>query len=119
MHTPALGANLWIWESPVTIDVIRDYAPRLAAWGFDVVELPLEAPDAWDAREARLILEANGLQAVLCAVMAPGRDLTVLDQEAVADTQAYLRTCVDAAATVGARVIAGPIYAPTGRSHLR
>jgi D-psicose/D-tagatose/L-ribulose 3-epimerase len=116
MHTPALGANLWIWDSPVTIEVIRQYAPRLAAWGFDFIELPLEHPDAWDPHEARLILQAAGLQAGVCAVMSPGRDLTSTDHVVVGDTQAYVRSCVEAAAIVDARVVAGPIYAPTGRT---
>lgn len=116
MHTSALGANLWIWESPVTIDVIRQYAPRLAAWGFNLIELPLEHAGAWDPHEARHILDTVGLQAAVCAVMAPGRDLTSTDHVTVSDTQGYLRSCVNVAAIVGARVVAGPIYAPTGQT---
>jgi D-psicose/D-tagatose/L-ribulose 3-epimerase len=51
--------------------------------------------------------------------MAPGRDLTSGDSCIVASTQKYLRSCIDAAAVVGARVVAGPIYAPTGVTGIR
>lgn len=114
MQSPPLGANLWIWESPVTTDVIQAYLPRLAAWGFDMVELPVEQPHDWSAAEVRPILEEHGLRAGVCAVMAPGRDLTTDDSAVVRSTQDYLRACIDAADAVGADVVAGPAYSPTG-----
>jgi D-psicose/D-tagatose/L-ribulose 3-epimerase len=114
MPTPPIGANIWIWESPVTTEVIRNLAPRLAGWGFDLVELPLEAAGDWDPVEVRSILEGHGLVAGVCAAMAPGRDLSTADRETVRATQDYLRACIDAAATTGARVVAGPMYRPTG-----
>ena len=109
-----IGANLWIWKSPITTDVIRNYAPQLAGWGFDVIELPLENPGDWVANDVRPLLEENGLRAGVCAVMAPGRDLTSSDASVVRSTQDYLRACIDAAAGVGASVVAGPVYSPTG-----
>jgi len=45
--------------------------------------------------------------------MAPGRDL--VDASCVADTQDYLRACIDLAAGIGARSVCGPFYAATGR----
>jgi D-psicose/D-tagatose/L-ribulose 3-epimerase len=45
--------------------------------------------------------------------MAPGRDL--VDASCVADTQDYLRACIDFAAGIGARAVCGPFYASTGR----
>ena len=114
MQPPPIGANLWIWDSPVTIEVIRRYAPFLASWGFHVIELPVEYEDAWDPAEIRPLLEEHGLAAGVCAAMAPGRDLTATDPHVVQSTQNYLRTCIAAAAGIGARVVAGPIYSPTG-----
>jgi D-psicose/D-tagatose/L-ribulose 3-epimerase len=114
MLTPPFGASLWIWESPVTTGVIREYAPKLAAWGFDFVELPLENPGDWDPRAVRDILREHGLEAEVCAAMAPGRDLITTDIDTVRETQDYLRACIDAAATIGGSIVAGPIYAPTG-----
>ncbi|GAB3937050.1 hypothetical protein GCM10027614_14560 [Micromonospora vulcania] len=54
----------------------------------------------------------------VCAVMPPGRDLVTDDPAVVERTGDYLRHCVRAAARVGAAVVAGPIYAPVGRTWL-
>jgi D-psicose/D-tagatose/L-ribulose 3-epimerase len=116
MLTPPIGANLWIWDSPVTTDVIRVRAPQVAAMGFDVVELPLESPDDWAPAAVKPILEDSGLRAGVCAAMGPGRDLTTNNEAVIASTQAYLCACIEAAAGVGAMVVAGPIYSPTGQT---
>src|SRR5687767_5644555 len=116
MTTPPIGANLWIWDSPVTADVIRARAPQVAAMGFDAIELPLESSVDWSAREVRPILEDTGLQPGVCAAMGPGRDLTTNDPTIVAGTQAYLRSCIEHAAGIGASIVAGPIYSPTGHT---
>jgi D-psicose/D-tagatose/L-ribulose 3-epimerase len=112
----AIGANAWIWVSPLTDDGIETLAPRLREWGFDVLELPLEAPGDWDpGRTAECLAEA-GLEATICVAMTPERDLTTTDREVVAATQDYLRLAVEAAARIGAATVAGPIYAPVGRT---
>ena len=116
MPTPLIGANLWIWDSPVTTDVIRERAPLVAAMGFAAIELPLEAPGDWTARDVRPVLATTGLRPGVCAAMGPGRDLTTDDAGIVRATQDYLRACIAAAAGIGATVVAGPIYAPTGRT---
>lgn len=113
-----IGANAWIWTSPLTDEKLADLAPRIAAWGFDLAELPVENPVDWDPHRAAETLRAGGLGATVCAVMPPGRELVAADRETVAATQDYLRACVDAAATVGGGVgpvVAGPIYASVGR----
>lgn len=116
MPTPLIGANLWIWDSPVTTDVIRRRAPQVAAMGFDAIELPLEAPGDWTASDVRPILEEAGLRPGVCAAMGPGRDLTTDDSFVVRSTRDYLRACIEAAAGIGATVVAGPIYSPTGQT---
>jgi len=113
---PPFGANTWIWVSPPTDPDVVALAPRLARWGFDVIELPVENPGDWDpGRTARLLADL-GLGATVCAVMPPGRELVAAPPDVVATTQDYLRRCVDAAATVGSGVVAGPMYASVGRT---
>lgn len=116
MITSVIGANLWIWDSPITTEVIRRRVPQVAAMGFDAIELPLESPGDWSAEAVRPVLEESGLQAGLCAAMGPSRDLTTGDSGITASTQGYLRACIEAAARIGATVVAGPIYAPTGQT---
>ncbi|HWV22633.1 MAG TPA: sugar phosphate isomerase/epimerase family protein [Thermomicrobiales bacterium] len=116
MTSLPIGANLWIWDSPVTTGVIRERAPHIAALGFEAIELPLESADDWSPDEVRAIVEDAGLRPGVCAAMGPGRDLTSDDAGTVAATQAYLRACIEHAAGIGARVVAGPLYSPTGET---
>jgi D-psicose/D-tagatose/L-ribulose 3-epimerase len=111
-----LGANTWIWSSPLTDERLAELAPRLRGWGFDLVELPVEQLGDWSAERAAEVLAEHGLGASVAVAMAPGRELCGADEETVAATQAFLRECVDIAATVGAGAIAGPIYTSTGRT---
>ncbi len=109
-----IGANLWIWDSPITTNVIRERAPRLATMGFELIEIPLEQPGDWTAEEVADALAETGLVASVCAVMAPGRDLTSDNAARIESTQEYLRACIRAAAGIGAGIVAGPMYSPTG-----
>ena len=111
----SFGVNTWIWVSPLTDAALDGLAPKIAAWGFDLVELPVENPGDWDPAHAAALLAEQGLRAGICAVMGAGRDLASGDPAAVGATRDYLRGCVEVATTVGASVVGGPIYAPTGR----
>jgi D-psicose/D-tagatose/L-ribulose 3-epimerase len=113
-----LGANTWIWVSPLTDDRLATLAPRIAAWGFDVIELPIEQLGDWDPEQARRLLDHLGLKATTCAVMPSSRDLVVDDPAIVAATDEYIRGCIDVAARIGAGVVCGPIYASVGRTWL-
>ncbi|WP_214323495.1 sugar phosphate isomerase/epimerase family protein [Nonomuraea sediminis] len=110
----SIGVNTWVWVSPLTDDDLVRLVPRIAGWGFDVIELPVEQPGDWDPARARDLLDAHGLRASVVLVMPPGRELVAADK--VAETQDYLRHCVDVASTVGSPVIGGPAYASVGRT---
>jgi D-psicose/D-tagatose/L-ribulose 3-epimerase len=110
-----LGANTWIWTSPLSDEGLAELAPRLRDWGFDIVELPVEQLGDFDPARAAEVLGSCGLDASVAVAMAPGRELCGADASVVAATQDFLRSCIDLAATVGAGAIAGPIYTSTGR----
>ena len=112
----ALGVNTWVWTSPLTDAELERIAPRVAGWGFDVIELPVENPGDWDPRRARALLDGLGLTASVVLVMGPGRELVATDPATRSATQDYLRRVVDAAAAVGSPVVAGPAYASVGRT---
>lgn len=112
-----VGANPWIWDSPVTERSLAAVLPRLAAWGFDCAELPLEQPGHWrPATAARLLRETGLAPAAVIAVMPPERNLVRAESPTVRATQDYLRHCVDVAHHIGAPVVAGPVYAAVGRT---
>lgn len=118
---PAMGANAWIWVSPLDDAGLSKLAPRIRDWGFDIIELPLEDPADLDTGRTVDLLAELGLQGTVCAVMSPERTLIGQDKEALESTQAYLRACIDLSASVGAGlpggpVVGGPIYAPVGQA---
>jgi D-psicose/D-tagatose/L-ribulose 3-epimerase len=109
-----IGVNTWVWVSPATEAAITELAPRATAMGFALLELGVEQPGDWDPARVAEILAAHDLGASVCAAMGPGRDLT--DPTTIASTQDYIRFCIDAAATLGSTVVAGPIYTPVGKT---
>ena len=113
--TNRIGVSTWLWTSPLTDRDLGRLAPAVRAWGFDVIELPIEQPDDWDPGRAAALLRSLGLGATTCAVMTLDRDLTVADPAVRRSTVDYLRRCVEIAAAVGSGVVAGPMYAPVGK----
>ena len=111
-----IGVNTWIWTSPLTDADLRELAPRIKEWGFDVIELPVEDLGDWDPSAAAGLLSDLGLGATVTLVMGPGRELVATDPATVSRTQDYLRGVIDVAHEVGAGVIAGPAYASVGRT---
>ena len=111
-----IGANTWIWESPITDAALAELVPRLKRWGFDLIELPIENLTDWDPARTRDLLAEHEMSVSICIAMAPGRELCAADATTVRETQAFLRDCIDAAQQVGSSVIAGPIYASVGRT---
>jgi D-psicose/D-tagatose/L-ribulose 3-epimerase len=116
---PAMGANTWIWVSPLDDAGLSKLAPRIKDWGFDIVELPLEDPAHLDPGRTADVLGELGLLGTVCVAMSPERTLIGEDKEILGSTQAYLRACIDLSARVGAGlsggpVVGGPIYAPVG-----
>ncbi|GAA4917810.1 D-psicose/D-tagatose/L-ribulose 3-epimerase [Stackebrandtia albiflava] len=112
----ALGVNTWVWTSPLTDDALAGIAPRVRDWGFDVIELPVEAPGDWDPGRARRLLDDLGLAATVVLVMGRGRELTAAPRPIIESTQDYLCHVVDVAAELGSPVIAGPAYTSVGRT---
>ena len=111
-----IGANSWIWVSPLSDERLAALAPRVRGFGFDGIELPIENPGDWDPGRSRELLAALGLSATTCAVMSPDRDLSSAERGVVSSTQAYVRSGIEMAAAVGARTFAGPIYSPVGKT---
>jgi len=112
----AIGASTWIWSSPLDDEALTRHARRLAEWGFDAIELPLESLDDWSVGAARTVLRETGLAAIVCAVMSPDRDLLHDDETVVEGTQDYLARAVDVATELGSPVVCGPMYSSVGRT---
>ena len=111
-----VGVNTWVWASPLTDERLRELAPMIKNWGFDLIELPIENLGDWDPAVAATLLADLELDAVVTLVMGEGRELVATDEATVRSTQDYLRGVIDAAHVVGSPVVAGPAYASVGRT---
>jgi D-psicose/D-tagatose/L-ribulose 3-epimerase len=111
-----IGVNTWVWTSPLTDAALATLAAKVAGWGFDVLELPVENLGDWTPARAARVLADHGLGTTVCLVMPPGRELVAADAATVKSTQDYLCAVVDVAAVVGSAVIAGPAYTSVGRT---
>jgi D-psicose/D-tagatose/L-ribulose 3-epimerase len=116
-HVNSIGANTWIWTSPLTDERLAALAPKVRGLGFDVIELPVENLGDWDAGRAAEQLAQHELGSSLCAAMPPGRDL-LSERDEVASTQDFLRRCIAIAERLGTKVVGGPMYSAVGRRWL-
>ncbi len=112
----ALGVNTWVWESPLRDDSLEAVARKAADMGFTAIELPVESPGDWDPHRAADVLAELSLDAFVVGAMGAGRNLVATDDAGIAATQRYLLHCISVATVLGARVVAGPFYAETGRT---
>ena len=111
-----IGISTFVWHSPLTTPDLQRLVPKLGAWGFEAIEMPLEHVGDWDPAVAADLLSGAGLASVVGGVMAPGRELTAAGDDVIRSTQDYLRACVDVAARQGAHAVVGPLYTSVGRT---
>ena len=111
-----IGVNAWVWASPVHTEEFGRLAPIVAGMGFDLIEVGIESTGDLNYAKAAEIARANGLAVSVCAAMGPDRDLVHPDERIRASGMDYLRHCIDAAHTLGAGRVVGPIYSAVGRT---
>ena len=109
------GISTWVWESPLTDNNLPGLLAKIAAMGFDAVELPLENDGDFTPGTVLESLAGSGLKPFVVGAMAPGRDLVATDPGSVERTQAYLAACIAMASSIGSPTVCGPFYAQTGR----
>ncbi|MEX0770399.1 MAG: sugar phosphate isomerase/epimerase [Balneolaceae bacterium] len=109
------GVSLWLWTSPITNNVIENYAPKIARMGFDTLEIPIEEPGELDCSNARKIVEDCGMDLTTCAAMGPGRDLIHPEQEIRNQGMDYVKSSLMDASELGAKKFVGPLCSEIGR----
>jgi D-psicose/D-tagatose/L-ribulose 3-epimerase len=113
-----IGVNAWVWSSPVTTDEFAHLAPKVKAMGFDLLEFGIEGTTDLDYARAARIAKDNGLDVSVCAAMGPDRDLIHPDDGIRRNGMEYVRHCIEAAQTMGATNVIGPLYSAVGRTWL-
>ncbi len=111
-----IGINLWNWSPGLDGDC-QSLCRRAAKMGFTAVELPMTTPFLPQAENLRSEAEALGLELTLCAAMTAGRDISHEDGAVRQSSAQYLTDCLDTGKTLGAKLLAGPLYAGGGKRH--
>jgi D-psicose/D-tagatose/L-ribulose 3-epimerase len=111
-----IGVSTWVWTSPLTTEAFPRVAKHIAELGFDLIEVPIEDPSDLDYGRAASVVRDLGLGASVCAAIGPDRDLIHKDADIRANAMGYIRHCIDAAHTLGARHVVGPLYSAVGRT---
>ena len=109
------GINTFTWTSPFRTKDLP-LLDKAKAMGFDLVEIPIEAEKDINYTKAADAYKRTGLQCSICAVMGASRDPAHEDKTIQQGGVAYLKHCIDAAVTMGATRVAGPIYSAVGRT---
>ncbi len=110
-----IGLNTFLYASPFTTKSARLFA-RFSRWGFDTVEIALEAPGHIDAAKVKAAADRAGLAiGSICAAMGPGRDFrgTAAEQRTA---MIYLRGLIDQAVLLGCPSVIGPVYSVVGKA---
>ena len=81
-----LGANTWIWVSPLTDERLAELAPPLRDWGFDVARAPGRAARGLGPGARRRGAGRARARRLGGVAMAPGRELCGADARRVAAT---------------------------------
>ena len=108
------GINSFLYTSPFTTESVKLF-PKFKKWGFDTVEIPVEAPEHIDPAKVKAAADKAGLAiGSICACMGPGSDFRGTAEEQ-ATGMAYCKALVDQAAIMGCPRLIGPIYSVVGR----
>ena len=110
------GVNGWVWTSPVNTQAFEELAPKVKKMGFDLFEFGIESTSDLDYARAAKAAKGNGLAVSVCAAMGPDRDLIHEDAAIRQNGMDYVRHCIDAASTLGATNVVGPLYSAVGRT---
>jgi len=110
------GVNGWVWTSPVNTQAFAELAPKVKKMGFDLFEFGIESTSDLDYSRAAAVARDNGLAVSVCAAMGPDRDLIHEDASIRRSGMEYVAHCIDAAHTLGAKNVVGPLYSAVGRT---
>ncbi len=108
-----IGINSFLFVSPFTTDSVKLF-PKFKRWGFDTVEIPIEAPEHVDPAKVRAAADKAGLAiGSVCACMGPGRDFRGSAEEQQ-QAMVYCKALIDQMVVLGCPSLIGPVYSVVG-----
>ncbi|MES2455985.1 MAG: sugar phosphate isomerase/epimerase [Bacteroidota bacterium] len=112
------GVSTWLWTSPFQTSSIEELFPKIAAMGFDAVEIAVEDPAVIDGAAVKAGLEKYNLKAIICGAFGPTRDLTHEDPAVHENCFKYIEACLDFCVLWDIKIFAGPMYSAVGKARM-
>jgi D-psicose/D-tagatose/L-ribulose 3-epimerase len=110
-----LGINTFLFTSPFTTESVKLF-PKFKQWGFESVEIPVEALEHIDPAAVKRAADKNGLViGSICACMGPGRDFRGTPEEQQT-AMTYCKALIDQAVVLGCPSVIGPVYSVVGKA---
>ena len=109
-----VGANSFLWVETLTTN---DFGilDKLVAGGLDGLEIGLLDPATLPAKELRSAMEERGLSCTMCCVIPGNASLISSDAAERERGRQHVERRIEAAASVGATTLCGPLYSPVGQ----
>jgi D-psicose/D-tagatose/L-ribulose 3-epimerase len=105
-----LGVHALVWTGRLDAESVAFAADRTIAAGYDLLEIPLLDPAAFDADAAADVLSSRGLAVTGSLGLSRRTDISGEDPDAVAAGEKLLREAVDVVARLGSSHLVGVIY---------
>lgn len=105
-----LGLHALVWTGEWTPPAVETACAGTAETGFEILEVPLLAPEEVDVEMTAATLARHDLTATCSLGLDFDTDISSTDPEVVERGAALLRQAVDVTAGLGANYLGGPIY---------
>lgn len=112
------GVSTWLWTSPFTTESVEVLFPKIAAMGFDVVEIAVEDPSLIDIKAVKRGLQKYHLGVAICGAFGPSRDLTNEDVSVHRNCFSYIESCLDFCVELNTPFFGGPMYSAVGKARM-
>jgi len=93
---------------------LLDVLPAIRNLGMDGFEIPMFDPALLPAARIRSAFEQSSLECTVCAILPDGINPISPDADVRKRSLRYLKQCVEVTASLGAKLLGGPLYAPIG-----
>lgn len=107
------GINTLLWTANFD-ESHFSLLPKIAAAGFDGVEVAGFAFDWFPAAQVKRALGDHGLECTMCTALSGQQSLIAEEAARRSATVDFLKKAIDAAAGIGAHVLAGPFCSAVG-----
>lgn len=108
-----IGISGFAWTSRFERSHL-DLLPLVRDLGFDGFEVPMFDPAALPVEDIRAASEAQNLECSVCAILPREFNPISPDSSIRREALLHLTRCIQGAAAMGCRLLAGPLYSPIG-----